>query len=127
VMTLCPKVIIRRELASIDLGPSSCRPFLELLKLIDFLAFKSLGFKHVEFDYIYVNVDPSMAGATKQAIEFTEGFRYSYLSSILGEDVGAAVLDHRDNRVPVQAVRRWHEALIKAVETIGEDFARKLV
>ncbi len=95
-------------------------------KLINFLAFRSLGFKRVEFHYVYVNPDSSMAGATRQAIENTEGFRYSYLSSILGEDVRAAVLNHRDSRVPVQTVQRWHEALIKEVETIGEDFARKL-
>ena len=34
-MTLCPKVIIRRGLASIYLSPSSCRPILELLTLPD--------------------------------------------------------------------------------------------
>jgi hypothetical protein len=95
-------------------------------KLINFLAFKSLGFKHVGLHYIYVNADSTMAGATKEEIGFTEGIRYAYLSSILGGDVGAAVLNHRDNRVPVRTVRRWHEALIKVVETIGADFARKL-
>jgi hypothetical protein len=95
-------------------------------KLINFLAFRSIGFKHVEFHYLSVIADPSMAEATKQALECTDGFRYTFLPTILGEDVGGAVLDHRDNRVPVQTVRRWHDALIKAVESIGEEFAKKL-
>src|SRR5512135_359408 len=33
VMTLCPKVILWKELASIYLDPSGCRPILELLRL----------------------------------------------------------------------------------------------
>ncbi len=95
-------------------------------KLINFLAFKSIGVRHVEFHYLSVIADPSMAEATKQALEFTDGFRYTFLPTVLGEDVGGAVLNHRDNRVPVQTVRRWHDALIKAVESIGEEFAKKL-
>lgn len=95
-------------------------------KLVNFMAIKSLGFKHVEFHYIHVKADSAMADATRQAIGFTEGFRYASLASILKEDIGAAVLNHRDSRVPVQTVRNWHEKLIKEVESIGVEFAQKL-
>src|SRR5262249_22671360 len=95
-------------------------------KLINFLAFKSLGFKCVSFFYIYVNQYQSLAESTKRALEFTGDFRYESLSAIVEEDVSGAVLNHRDTRVLVSTVRRWHDALIRAVESIGEDFARKL-
>jgi hypothetical protein len=95
-------------------------------KLMNFLALKSSGFRLVRAHYVSVVGDEDMAPATQQALRCTDGFNYVLLPEAVREDIKALVIDHRDNRVPVASVRRWHEALIKIVEDAGEEFAARL-
>jgi hypothetical protein len=95
-------------------------------KLVNYLALKSAGFRHVLATYVSVVGDPTMAAATKKALTSTDGFRYIFLPDVVKEDIEATVLNHHDKRVPQAKVRSWHESLICVIEDAGAEFAGKL-
>ncbi len=91
-------------------------------KLINFLALREAGFRHVQAHYITMTGESDMAEATKKTLQSTQGFQYVCLSDDMGEDIEQLVSEHFLTPVSAETCRKWHSRLIEAVETIGMRF-----
>jgi hypothetical protein len=94
-------------------------------KLMNYLALRSFGFRHVQAHYVTMTGEPDIKGATRRTLTTTDGFAYVCITDLCGVNIEVAVLQHYQDPSPMGMVRSWHNHLIQVVESAATDFHMK--